>query len=422
MRSPLLGQTEFRWFFSGRLISLLGSSMAPVALAFGVLDSTGSITDLGVVLAARMVPLLAFLLVGGATADRFSRKTVLVCANLGLTLTQGTVAGLVLSGHFSMPAVAALSVLDGVLTAFMTPALRGIVPQLVDKDQLRPANALLGSARNATKLLGPSLSGVLVVAVGSGPAIAFDALSYLLAAGCLVRLALPPSAPAERSAPLLTDIRAGWTEFRRIRWVWRVTLSFCLINLVQTGTWQVLGPSLTKQLGGEALWGVVLSAQGAGMLVMSTLLHRLTARHFLRLGLLMGALGALPFLVLGARADAGWLVGAAFVAGLGGSISGISWDTSLQEHVPAGVLSRVTSYDDLLSYIAIPVGQLCVGPLAHAFGGFRVTVIAGIVYALTAVLPLASAAVRRLPHAQPEPAGAAADHCPTATPSGGTTP
>lgn len=422
MRSSLLGQTEFRWFFSGRLVSLLGSSMAPVALAFGVLDSTGSITDLGLVLAARMVPLLAFLLIGGATADRFSRKTVLVCANLGLTLTQGAVAGLVLSGHFSMPAVATLSVVDGVLTAFMTPALRGIVPQLVDKSHLRPANALLGSVRNATKLLGPSLSGILVVVVGSGPALAVDALSYLLAAGCLARLTLPASAPAKRSTPLLADIRAGWTEFRRIRWVWRVTLSFCVINLVQTGTWQVLGPSLTKQLSGEAVWGFVLSAQGAGMLVMSTLLHRLTVRHFLRLGLLMGALGALPFLVLGARADAGWLAGAAFVAGLGGSIAGISWDTSLQEHVPGDVLSRVTSYDDLLSYVAIPVGQLCVGPLAHAFGGFRVAMASGIVYALMALLPLASAAVRQLPHAQPEPAGAVTEDHPTATPSGGTAP
>jgi MFS family permease len=215
VRSSLLGQTDFRWFFTGQLVSLLGSSMAPVALAFAVLDAAGSASDLGIILAVRMVPLLAFLLVGGATADRFSRRTVLVAANLGSALTQGGVAGLLLTGHYRLLLVAALELLNGVLTAFTTPALRGVVPQLVDKAELRQANSLLGSMGNTTKILGSSLSGVLVVAVGSGPAIAFDALTYLLAAGCLARLSLTTSA-----------------------------------------TTQILGAALTEQISGEATWGL----------------------------------------------------------------------------------------------------------------------------------------------------------------------
>jgi len=190
------------------------------------------------------------------------------------------------------------------------------------------------------------------VAVGSGPAIAFDALTYLLAAGCLVRLPLMTSAAAPRPAMTLTDIRDGWTEFRRTPWVWVVTCSFCLVNLVQTGTWQILGPALTKQLSGEAAWGFVLSARSVGLLVMGALMYRLVVRHLLRLGLLMGALGALPLLVLGAQPHASW----------------------------------------------IPIGQLCVGPLAQTFGGFCVARTAGVVYAVAVVIPLASAAVRRLPH------------------------
>ncbi|MFJ6216829.1 MFS transporter [Streptomyces sp. NPDC092296] len=405
MRSPLLERPDFRWFFAGRLVSLLGSSMAPVALAFAVLDASGSTSDLGVILVAHMVPLLAFLLVGGATADRFPRRTVLVAANLGSGLTQGGVAALLLTGHYSLPLVAALSLLNGVLDAFTTPALRGVVPELVDKSQLRQANSLLGSTRNATKIFGPSLSGLLVVSVGSGPAIAFDALTFLLAAGCLARLSLTGSAPAPRATStsatsMLTDIREGWTEFRRIRWVWVVAACFCVINLVQTGTWQILGPALTKQLSGEATWGFVLSARGGGLLVMSVLMYRLRVTRLLRLGQLVAVTGALPLLVLGAGLPAPWLIGAAFVDGLGSAVTGISWDTSLQEHVPPQVLSRVSSYDDLLSFVAIPIGQLSVGPLAQHLGGFRVTTTAGVIYAVAALAPLASAAVRSLPHAQ----------------------
>ena len=424
MRFPLLRQADFRWFFTGQLVSLLGTSMAPVALAFAVLDASGSDSDLGVVLTAHMVPLLVFLLVGGATADRFARRTVLLAANLGSALTQGGVAALLLTGHYSLAPVAALEFLNGVLAAFTTPALRGIVPQLVGRGELQQANALLGSMRNATKIFGPSLSGVLVVSVGSGPAIAFDAVTYLLAAGCLLRLPLAdgPTAPRPakgRAAVMLTDIREGWTEFRRIRWVWVVCASFCLMNLVQTGTWQILGPQLTSQLGGEASWGFVLSARGLGLLVMSAMMYRLVVRHLLRLGQLMSALGALPLLALGAHLHTPWLIASAFVAGLGSSVAGISWDTSLQEHVPAHALSRVASYDDLLSYVAIPIGQLGVGPLAHAVGGFRVVTGAGLVYAVVAVVPLASAAVRRLPHTPAAPASVPAP-APAPAPAPGT--
>ncbi|MFF1644072.1 MFS transporter [Streptomyces sp. NPDC058240] len=397
-RSSLFGQAEFRAFFAGRLVSLLGSSMAPVALAFAVLDASDSAHDLGVVLAVHMLPLLALLLVGGAVADRFPRRSVLVAANLGSALTQGGVAAILLTGHYSLVLVAALEFLNGALAAFATPALRGIVPRLVDKALLQQANSLLGSARNATKILGPSLSGVLVVAVGSGPAIAFDAFTYLLAAGFLARLRLAADTDAPRRTTVLTDMRDGWTEFRSIPWVWVGTVSFCLMNLVQTGTWQILGPQLTRQISGEATWGFVLSARGVGLLVSSLLMYRLVVERLLRLGQLTSALAALPLLALGAQLHAPWLIAGAFIAGLGSSVTAVAWDTSLQEHVPEGVLSRVASYDDLLSYVAIPIGQLSVGPLARTFGGFRVAAAAGVLSAAVAVIPLASTAVRRLPH------------------------
>ncbi|MCZ0992838.1 MFS transporter [Streptomyces noursei] len=142
------------------------------------------------------------------------------------------------------------------------PALRGLVPELVGTASLRPANALLSTVRNATKVLGPSLSGLLVVAVGSGPAIACDAVSYAVAAGCLTRLPGHGAAPARRPASVWAGVRGGWREFRRVRWAGPATLSFFVINLVQTGTWQILGPALTERAAGRAAWGSC-SAPGA---------------------------------------------------------------------------------------------------------------------------------------------------------------
>jgi len=393
--SPLR-QANFRWFFAGRLVSMLGSSMAPVALAFAVLDASHSAGDLGVVLATRMIPNLAFLLVGGAVADRFPRRTVLLAANLGAGLTQGSVAAILLTGHYSLAAVAALEFANGVLDAFTSPALRGVVPELVAPTGLQRANSLLGSTRNATRIFGPSVAGVLVVTAGSGAAIGFDALTSLLAAGCLVRLRLTAPIRAGRST-VLADIRYGWSEFRSIRWVWLVSGMFCLLNLVQTGAWQILGPQLTQQTNGTATWGLVLSARGVGLLVMSLLMYRLVVRHLVRFGLIGSALIGLPLIALGAGLGPVPVIGAAFVAGLGSAAMGIGWDTSLQEHVPPQVLSRVASYDDLLSYVAIPVGQLSVGPLSHAIGGFRVAAGAGLLSMILALAPLAAREVRDLP-------------------------
>jgi MFS family permease len=401
--------------------------MAPIALTFAVLDASGNPTELGVVLAARMVPMLCFILVGGAVADRFSRRTVLIAANAGGALTQGAVAAVLITHNYDLLLISGLSAANGVLDALTSPALRGLVPELVAQDQLRKANALLSSVRNATKLVGPALAGVLVATAGSGPTIAIDAVSYLLAALILGQLQptapkpetprstqptqpTPPTPPTPPTRPTSTasatstaravvvDIRRGWREFRAIRWVWAVALSSALMNLANTGVWQVLGPPLTKELAGEATWGLVLSTRGVGLLIMSALMYRLVVRHLLRTGQLLSALGALPLLALALGLHPVWLLAAAFAAGLGFSISGVSWDTSLQEHIDRGVLSRISSLDDLFSFIAIPIGLLAAGPLAHVFGAKRVTLVAAVIYLLSAWGSLLFKDVRELPH------------------------
>ncbi len=391
----------FRGFFLGRLVSLLGSAMTPVALAFAVLNASGQPGDLGVILACQITPQLALLLVGGAAGDRFSRRKVLVAANLGAGLTQGGVAAVLLSGHYSLPLIAVLEVGNGVMEAFASPALRGIVPDLVQPAHVQQANSLLASTQNGAKILGPTAAGLLVVGIGGGWAVALDALSFVIAAGFFVRLPVLPAAAAARRARLTADIRDGWRAFRSIRWVSAMALSFCAINLLNVGPWQILGPDLTRQRSGEAAWGLVLSTRAVGLLMMSVLMYRLVLRHPLRTSRLLGGLSGLPLLALGLHLALPWLMACAFVGALSFTISGITWDTTLQQNVPRELLSRIASFDDLLSYAAIPVGLLLTGPAAAHFGAAPVALACGIAYAVASLAPLAVRSVRDLPAGPP---------------------
>src|SRR6201999_3482727 len=120
--------------------------------AFAVLDASGRATDLGVVLACQIVPQLALVLVGGVVADRFARRTVLLGSHLGAGATQAAVATVIITGHYHLALVAALSAGNGAAEAFASPALRGIVPELVPADATQRANAALAAARNVCKI------------------------------------------------------------------------------------------------------------------------------------------------------------------------------------------------------------------------------------------------------------------------------
>lgn len=398
--STSLWSTGFRWYFVGSSVSLVGTAMAPVALAFSVLEHSRSAYDLGWVLAARSIPLVAFLLIGGAVADRFSRSTVLKLSNLGAASTQGLVAFLLLSGGYNIALIIVLEFLNGSLTAFTQPAMRGIIPQLVDKAQIRRANSLMASAKNAITILGPTAAGITVATVGGGWAIALDSASYLLAAYCISRIRITEEI-ARSSRSVLSDIRDGWSEFRSIPWVWSVVASLAVTNLLKTGIWSVLGPAIALTTIGAASWGGVLSARAAGLLVMGLLMYRLSVRRLLGIGQLVFALGCLPLIALGLGADTLWLIAAALMAGIGSGMFGPAWETSLQEHVPNNVLSRVTSYDDLFSYVTVPIGMMCAAPAGALLGNERVALIGGILFLVAALLPLLSSSVRNLRHGEP---------------------
>jgi MFS family permease len=391
-------RSEFRWFFVGQSISVLGGALSPVALSLATLDASGKSSNLAVVLVAQSVPMLVFLVIGGAMADRVRRTAVLVFSNLGAGLTQGAVAAVLITGNYHLGLIAGLEVLNGTCAAFTSPALRGIIPQLVDKTAQQRANAAVATSKNLAKVIGPAFGGIIVVSIGGGWAVAIDGASYLIAAFCMTRLALPPIAsPVTRK--LISDIREGWSEFRRLPWVVVIVTAFTLTNCILGGVWMVLGPTIARVTIGETSWGIVLSSRAIGLLAMGLVMYRVTVRRLLAVGQLCAVLFAIQLVVLGLKLPAYYLIIAAFIGGLGSAVSNISWDTSLQEHVAQAVLSRVASYDTLGSYAAVPIGELAVIPIAAAAGQYKVAVIGGFLYAAIALAALASSSVRKVKHA-----------------------
>lgn len=416
-----LRSAPFRALASARVVSVLGGAIAPVALAFAVLDLTGSATDLGIVVGARSLANVAFLLLGGIVADRLPRQVVLVGSSLAAALTQGVVAALVLARTDSIALLAALSAVNGAVSAFALPAAAALQPQTVDRAHLQQATALVRTGVSAALILGASVGGILVAAVGPGWGIALDAASFLVAAALFARVRVP--AATERAGSDLrarsdlragsdtrvwTDLVTGWGEFTSRTWLWVVVAAFLLINAMIAGCLGVLGPLVADESVGRAAWGLVLSAQAAGYVVGGLVALRLRVRRLLRFGTACAAGEALLMLALGIGPVLPVLLVTAFIGGLTIEQFGVAWETSMQQHVPADRLARVYSYDMLGSYLAIPAGEVAAGPVAQAVGLEPTLVGAAAVVAFATAAALTSRSVRDLPNTALEPGTGAA--------------
>lgn len=393
-KTGALSSSQFRWFYMGRTISLFGSAMTPLALAFAVLQARNGQHLLGYILAAEILPNVLMLLIGGSIADRYRRDRLILLSNLGSGLSQAGIAAIVLSGvnpYFIFP----LAIVNGVLGAFTSPAMRGILPEIVDSKDITQANSLLNTSRSAARIVGPTVAGILVATIGGGWGIAIDAMSFLIAAVYMNQVRIT-SHPSVAGSSLLQDMKEGWSYFRRHRWIWSITAAFALMNAVQMGVWQVLGPIMAKLTFGSAGWGLTLGMKSVGLLIASLAMLRFQLRHPLRDGMIAAAVSGLPMIVLGQSYALTYLIIAAALAGAGSTISGIGWDTSLQQAVPKDKLSRVCALDDFGSYIMIPIGEIAAVPLADAFGYQTVTTIGGIIFIVVALLPLSDRLVRQM--------------------------
>ncbi|WP_371664638.1 MFS transporter [Streptomyces sp. NBC_00280] len=391
-----LRSAAFRWFLAGQSISMTGSAMAPVALAFGVLEVTDSAAWLSAITTAALVPMVATLLLGGGIADRYRRDTVLRLTSLGAGLTQAGVAFLLLT-HQPPAFLLPLAALNGAFQGLTKPALRGIVSNLAAGRGLQQASSLLASVRNTTRILGPTTAGLLTASVGGGWAIAADAASFLLAAAFFARMSLPDLPPRTDGDPtMLGELREGWSYFSSQPWIWTVTLAFAVFNAANMGVWQILGPVIANDTIGAEGWGLVLSARGVGALLASVVMVKLRVRRPMVPALSSMTLGAVPLILLGTGVNTFWLAGAAFAAGVASEFFTVVWETANNTHVPERLLSRVGAHDEFWSFVPIPIGQLATPFLAAVFGTAAVAVTGGGVAAVAMLVPLLVPSLRRI--------------------------
>ena len=391
-----LAERNFAWYFSSRLAHTLGAMMANIALTFAVLDIDGRAIAIGTVLAAHTIPMILLLLWGGVLSDRLPRAVVLQVSNVASAVSQGAIAFLVLTGRAELWMIIVLTAFNGAVSAMSMPAMAGMVPQLVPRESLQQANALLSLTRNGLTVIGPSLGAFIVVTSGPGWALAVDALMWAAAAVLLIPVKIPPRAPRAEQTSTLQDLREGWTFFRSVTWLWVVVLGFGGLNMIHNGALFTLGPVVAEDTIGRQAWGFVLSAEAAGLLLMALLLLRFRLERPLLWGMLAITLNALPMLMLGIDPVVVALVAAAFIGGMGIEVFSMGWSLAMQENIDDDMLSRAYSYDMLGSFIAMPIGQLAWGPLGSAFGNERVLVVSGIAYVVICGLVLCSRSVRDL--------------------------
>ncbi|MEV6521017.1 MFS transporter [Longispora sp. NPDC051575] len=367
MATPLR-YPKFRLLLAGRFTSTLGGAVAPVALAFAVLDLTGSVTDLGLVVGARSVANVVFLLFGGVLADRLPRSLILIGSSTLSAISQGAIAALFLTGHATIPILVALAAVNGTVSAFTYPASAAILPQTVPAGERQAANAFSRLVTNGAMIVGAPVGGLLIAATSPGWGLAVDAASFLLSGVLFALLRVPSVARSGMGDSVLRELLSGWREFSSRTWLWAVVLGFMFLNAAEVAAQSVLGPGIAKETIGAGGWGTVLGIQTAGMVLGALVSMRLRVRRLLRLGVVaVGALCLLP-LALAFAPTLPALAVAGFVAGVCVEQFSVAWETSMQQEVPPEMLARVYSYDMLGSFVAIPIGQMAAGPISQAIG------------------------------------------------------
>ncbi|GAB1819031.1 MFS transporter [Herbidospora sp. RD11066] len=385
----------FALLFTGRFIAFVGNAVAPVAVAFAVLDLTGSAGDVGLVLAARSLALGVFVLVGGVWADRLPRDLVLVVSNVVSAGSQAVAATVVLTGNASVPALIGLEALNGAAAAFVLPAAAGVIPQTLPPALLQKGNTLLRVGTNAAAVGGASAGGFVVAVIGPGWGLVIDSAAFLLAAGIFTLMRLDRSVPEEKSG-FLSDLRAGWREFTSRTWLWVVVAAFCVINAAFAAAFSTLGPVVADASIGRAGWGAVVGAEAAGFLLGGVIALKLRADRPLLVAMVAMLATAPVLFVLGLAPALVPLIALSVLAGVALEVFGVLWDTSVQSNVPQAVLSRVYAYDALGSFVAIPAGQAIAGPVSVVFGfGPTIAFCGGLVVAAVAAT-LIVPGVRRL--------------------------
>jgi MFS family permease len=397
---------NFRLLFASRAVSYFGTSLAPIAVAFAVLDLTGSASDTGIAFACWTLAQISTLLVGGVVADRLPRRLVMVSSETANFLVRATMGALLISGHARIWEIFGLQAIGGAATAFYSPASSGIVPELVPAEHLQKANALMGIARYVSFPLGAAVGGSIVATIGSGTALLVDAATYAVSAVLLSQIRLGAGAVRVATPSFVRELREGWQAFTEQTWIWLLTVWIALYFLVTYAPFFVLGPYIAKYLlGGPGAWAIVVTGEGIGALGGAMLGLRIQPRHPWRIVGPVFALTAVQSVLLAAHASVAAIGAAAVLAGFSFSYGGVLYETGLQQAVPREKLGRVSAYSWMASMTFLPLGYAIAGWVGAGIGNSTYLLVGAIWIVVTTVIVVSVRDVRdfRLPPSLQEP-------------------
>jgi len=379
---------------SARFISNVGNGLSPIALAYGVLSIPGADgKDLSIVMAARFIPMVALMLLGGVVGDRYKRNRV-----VGGTDIIGSVfvaiSAISFIGHFpSVWLLAFMGAIFGVLNALWWPAMTGVLPEILPKTNLKDGNAIVALSSNIGFVLGALLGGTLVTLYGSGWALLIDAISFLIAGFLVWNLDLP-AMPERENNSVIHDLKIGWREFISRPWVIAIVCSFAIINMCFEAMWQVLGPLAYDQgTSGPRNWSLNLAAVTTGMICGSVIALKIKLKRPLVSSMILMAAASVWNFAIASSQPLLIVMACGFISGLSIDIFMVQWNTAMQTHIPEESFSRVAAYDAFGSFGIAPIGVAFAGPAAAYFGITTTLWATGI---LTFIAALASLSVKSL--------------------------
>ena len=366
-----LRHRNFRLFFGGQTISLIGTWMTRVATGWLVYRLTGSALLLGTVSFAGQIPTFLLAPFAGVWVDRLDRRQVLVWTQTLSMVQSLTLAALTLSGHITIPLLLVLSVMQGCINAFDMPGRQSFMIKMVDDPRdLQNAIAINSSMVNMARLIGPSLAGMLIAVSSEGWCFLIDGISYIAVIASLLMMRLHAPVVTRVATSMVAELKAGWTyvsEFLPIR---TILMLFAVVSLMGM-PFVVLMPIFAARVlhGGPHTLGFLMAAMGLGALVSAlSLAARRNVRGLVRMIPIAAAVFGLGLIGFG-LSHFFWLsMVMVFIAGMGMMQGMAASNTVIQTIVTDDKRGRVMSYYTMAFMGMAPFGSLLAGTMAHAAG------------------------------------------------------
>ena len=375
-----LRHRNFRLFFSGQSVSLIGTWMTRIATSWLVYRLTGSALLLGVVGFAGQI--LTFLLapIAGVLVDRMDRRNLLVWTQALAAIQSLAMAALTLAKVITIHEIIGLALFQGLINAFDMPARQSFLVQMVeDKRDLGNAIALNSSIVNLARLIGPALAGLLIAAVGEGYCFAIDGFSYLAVIASLLLMNVTATQAKRATTSMLEQLKEGWVYVSNFAPIRTILLLFSVMSLMGM-PFMVLMPIFASQVlhGGPHTLGFLMGASGIGALASAiSLALRKSVRGLTTMIQIASMVFGVGLVLFGFSRSLPLSLLLMLIIGFGMMQGLAASNTVIQTLVPEDKRGRVMSYYTVAFVGMTPFGSLLAGFLAHRFGAPAAVTITG---------------------------------------------